>query len=311
MIRVFSKRFESALFKTKTIKFSVPRRVRKRLWMLMDERNHALYIQRDPHNNWTDDSDVACEVERELKKVYGVDRLEAFVEDDTRGPVSLQGFVERGYPSQVFDAVEVFCFVLDDQLAVAFQSEVNSVAGDEKFEWRLTDGQWYRIDSSFLREQVLNRALELTRASGFEGAYEEFREAQNDLLAGNHKGAIHNACKAFESTLKSLEQRSDGNASVLIRQLADCGVYDDLPEDFGKAFGSQVLMSLPFMRNRLAGHGQGHVVVDVPHSYSQLAVNLCGALLVFLISRHNEVMSPEPTPAAGIAAAPADDGIPF
>jgi HEPN domain-containing protein len=127
------------------------------------------------------------------------------------------------------------------------------------------------------------------KAEGYEGALDEFNEARNDLASGDFKGAIHNACKSFESCLKTILGQQSGSASTLIRGLFDTGFYSDLPEDVGRAFGEEVLMALPFIRNRLGGHGQGQEKREFSRTYAELAVHLAGSLIHFSISRALEV----------------------
>lgn len=44
-------------------------------------------------------------------------------------------------------------------------------------------------------------------------------------------------------------------------------------------------MTLPALRNKLGGHGQGTDIVEVPRSIAELAVYLAGAFIVFLAGR--------------------------
>lgn len=132
----------------------------------------------------------------------------------------------------------------------------------------------FEVDSQFLEAYVVARSYELLKAEGFEGALDELNQARNGLAADNVEGAIHNSCKSLESALKAIVRAEAGSASVLIRQLGDIGFYDGLPDDVARSFGEQVLMALPFMRNRLGGHGQGSVIVDEPRVYDELAVHL-------------------------------------
>ena len=57
----------------------------------------------------------------------------------------------------------------------------------------------------------------------------------------------------------------------------------------------QVLKALPFLRNKLGGHGQGAAVVDIPPAYGDLAVQIAAAFQNFLITKHLE-RSPAPVP---------------
>ena len=68
-------------------------------------------------------------------------------------------------------------------------------------------------------------------------------------------------------------------------------------------------MCLPFLRNRLAGHGQGEIVIEVPRGYAELAVHLCGSLIQFCVKRALELKA---TPAQRRPPTPeVDDDIPF
>lgn len=287
-IRIFSKRHERAIFERK-LGLSLARRLRKRLWSLLGRFDHTYWYQPDPSDNWRESTTVLAELPRELCHRYGEDQLIAFGDDEgTRVPVDLKGFVERGYPSHVFDVVELFYSQLPSERQLEFQRELNGILEEERSDWRLADGQFFKVDSQFLDVHVVARSYELLKAEGFEGALDELNQARNELAADNIKGAIHNACKSLESVLKAVSKVESGNASVLIRGLVEQGFYEGLPDDFARAFGDSVLMALPFMRNRLAGHGQGSMVVDVPRVYGELAIHLAATLLLFVIQRSTQ-----------------------
>ena len=86
------------------------------------------------------------------------------------------------------------------------------------------------------------------------------------------------------------------------------GYFDDLPESIRSGFAEQVMKTLPFMRNKLAGHGQGAEIVDVPVVYGELAMQLAAVLHNFLITKHLERKPPEPAHALATIV---DDDIPF
>ena len=76
----------------------------------------------------------------------------------------------------------------------------------------------------------------------------------------------------------------------------EVGYFDDLPDTIKNGFAEQVLKSLPFLRNKLAGHGQGAKVVDVPLVYGELAIQLAARFHNFLISKHIERHPPQEAP---------------
>ena len=67
--------------------------------------------------------------------------------------------------------------------------------------------------------------------------------------------------------------RQDGSARELLKDFVEKGYCDDIPEAVRAGFRDQVLLSLPVIRNKLAGHGQGEQVVEVPKTYAELAVH--------------------------------------
>ncbi len=292
-MRPFSKRHEEAIF-GKRLKVSISKRLRKRIWLILEDLNHSTWVRPDPADNWANQSSILAELPALLKRSYGVDKLEAFNDSDRRVKVDLKGFVEGAYPAQVLDVIELFNDELMDDLKGKFQQEINNIFEEEGCPWRLVDGQFFKVDSDFLCMQLATRSQELMKAEGFQGALDEFRDARNDMAAGDHKGAIHNACKSFESVLKTVLGHDTGNASALIRELADAGFYEDMPERFSGSFGDSVLMALPFIRNRLGGHGQGEEVVSVSKVYAELAVHLAGAFILFVIQKDLE-MKPRPS----------------
>jgi hypothetical protein len=254
---------------------------------LLEEYNP--YWETTDSTGWHSTTDLLREIDHSLKGIYGIDGLYVKDSTDQRLEVNLEDFFNRTYPSRSLDIVELFYAGISNEQKILFQRDFNSISEEEGCDWRLTDGQFFQVNSEFLALQVIARSYELMKAEGYEGALDEFNEARNDLASGDFKGAIQNACKSFESTLKIILERQTGNASNLIRGLFEAGIYSDLPEEVGRAFGDSVLMALPFLRNRLGGHGQGQEKLEFSRSYAELAVNLAGSFIHFSISRSLEL----------------------
>lgn len=282
MVRLFSKRHEEAIFEKK-LGLSLPRKLRQRIWFVLEQFNFSYHYNPDPMNSWTETTDVLTQIEAELCRRYGVEKLTALDDNDNKIDVELKGFIKGAYPAQVLDTIELFYHDIPEDGRFNFQKELNNILEEENSQWRLVDGQFFKMDSDFLSMKVIAEAFELLKAEGYEGALDEFKEAHNELLAGDHKGAVHKACNSFESVLKTLLGRESGNASLLIRELVNTDFYSDLPDNFGRSFGEQVFNSLPFLRNRLGAHGQGEEVVEVPKSYAELALHLAGSFILLVI----------------------------
>lgn len=313
--RIFTKRYEKAIFGRELV-FSLSKRVRRRIWMLLERWNNSYVHYPIPGNNWQEVTSVLEQLPAELCYRYGVDQLEAFAEgeDGKREATNLEGFVTRGYANQVFDVVELFREELPDDQKSDFERDLNNLLEEERVDWRMLGGHLIRIDSEFLELDLMAQTQNLLGVHGLEGPTAEFVNARNDLAAGDVKGAIHKACNSMESVLKSLLERSDGNASTLIRQLYDSGFYDGMPDEFARSFGEQVLMALPFLRNRLGGHGQGPTIVDVPDAYGQLAIHLSAAFSHFLVRQwfQQNPREPENEPeSAGPWEFLTEDDVPF
>jgi hypothetical protein len=300
-MRTFSLRHRQAIF-DRRLTVSLPVALRSKIWRLLQQYDHDVWIQSDPlDNNWRERSSAVVQVEIDLKNAYGDDELLAFASSDAdaRTPVDFKGFLLGAYPAQVLDAIEIFQSYLTDQddWNFEFQRAVNEAFEDEQCPWRLSDGQFFKVDSEFLAVQVLEKAQELMKNDGFHGPLDEFRQARGDLATSDHKGAIVNACNAFESTLKAVLYRDNGTARDLLMDFIDKGYCDDIPETVRPGLRDQVLQSLPFIRNKLGGHGQGNEVVNVPKPYAELAVHLAGSLIQFVIKRaSSSSCKPKPEP---------------
>ena len=307
-MRVFSNRYLKAIVEKK-LTVIIPGRLRNRLWMLMEANNRSYDIRRDPSDSWATSTDILTETAETLRLSYGQERLEARLSTGNRGPVeSLKAFFSGCYPSQVLDVVEAFYYHLSGfDTQPTFVQSVNEIFEDTSCAWRLDQGEFFAVDQSFMGMRLADTAEQSLKAKAFQGAHEEFREARQDLLAGDTKGCISNAQKAFESALKTVLAADKGNASALIRRFVDEGHANGLPAEFRSSFGEQVLMSLPTMGNRLGRHGQGASIVDVPAEYAQLTLEMAAAYLNFLV----KLRPTEPEPKAQPIAEITDDDIPF
>ena len=280
-MRVFSNRYYKAIVEKK-LTIVIPSRLRRRLWMLLEAENFGFVVRSD--SGWEQSTDALSETMSTLRLAYGEYKPEARLSSGNRGPVNtLKEFFEGCYASQVLDVVEAFWRPLSDSSQASFTQSVNEMFEDASCPWRLDDGEFFAVDQTFMGTRLAELAEQSLKQKAFHGAYEEFREAREDLLAGDTKGCISNAQKAFESALKTLLGTEKGNASVLIRQFIEQDHVKDLPTEFRKSFGDQVLMSIPTMGNRLGRHGQGENVVDVPPIYAQLTLEMAAAYLNFLV----------------------------
>lgn len=263
-------------------------------------------FQPDPNDRWMTTTCVIDQTEPALKRLLGQEDLRIKNKNDGKWESSdLRQFALSGYPSFMLDVIEVF----HSQIPGAgdrhnFQLSINDSMLAFGCPWRLSGGEFFRVDSEFL-QHVLEQSTDLLHAAGFEGALDEFRKARSDLEVGDTKDAIHKANNSFESTLKSI-LGAPGATSELCRKLGKDGYLDDLPSE-ARQVVINVLTGLSLLRNKLGGHGQGPGVIDVPRPYAELAVALAAAFNSFAVQKHLQRSPPRPQPKMTVV----DDEFPF
>lgn len=127
-----------------------------------------------------------------------------------------------------------------------------------------------RIDSNLLHAGVLKPTIViLSSDKTLAGAEQEILEAFKKFRTGDNKGAVADALKAFESTMKAILTKRkwmfspNDTASKLISACFDNGL---LPAYLNNHFaGLKVMLEsgVPTVRNKTSGHGQGTVVLPL------------------------------------------------
>ena len=262
---VYSIRHRRALTEGK-LEAKLDARLRGRLWRLIDHYNEEFEIQDRPgsFSTWTSDVDFVHDA---LLDVSGESKL-AF-NGETMG---VEEWVKVGPHVGVLDAVELFYAQVQTKRRPSLATEINRVLREEDASWRLLEGQFVPLDSVFVHEQIMASSHEALGSVGFEGAAHE-------LLAAQHAGS------SFESAMKAALDRDDYLAAKkLIDALGADGYFEGIPEKLRGQFVTEVLAGLPWMRNKLGGHGQGKDKQTVPEPYARLALGLAAVLNEFIVA---------------------------
>jgi hypothetical protein len=150
---------------------------------------------------------------------------------------------------------------------VHFQREVNEAMVTFECPWRLSDGRFFQIDANFLYEEIVQKGEDVLRERGFEGAHDEFHEAREDFSDGRTKDAILKAFKSFESTLKTVLGKHNGDVTELLRLFREAGFMYDIPEAQAKAvckkeLGIRFVHKLNILQRHEdeAGSGTTHII---------------------------------------------------
>ncbi len=194
----------------------------------------------------------------------------------------LETWVLYGPAYGLLDAIEGYARHIEASWG-SFCSELNSILGEEDSNWRLLDSEFVLLDSVFVHESIVAESQSTLHSVKFSGAAQEMMNAQNALIDGDGRAVVHNAGKSFESVMKAALDKDHLTAQQLIDALLEEGFFDGLPEDLRGGFAKQVVMALPWMRNRLGGHGQGREAQPVGEPYARLALGLAAVFNEFIV----------------------------
>ena len=267
--------------------------VRQRIWYVMEEC--AQHDDPNSFSNWTWDV-----LPVRLKKEHGWQDFRAYKSKSEYETLdNIKEFILRGMQRFVLDACELFYDLLLEgkgrTYSIAdpnqYQSKLNVIFEDANLPWRMLEGRILRADSKWLEAEIYAKATEFLTVQGFEGALNEFQQARSNLSSGDNKGAIHAANLALESTIKGILNIEQERPGALFRKLIDSGLVPDYHQGFLKAFEEHILRSVSMARNfeKGVGHGQGTNVSEPPKSLAELAVNLSGVFMLYLLKRYIEL----------------------
>ena len=212
----------------------------------------------------------------------------------------------------VFDIIEIASGYMEPAEKDALRQKVNQIFELHDCPWRMSDGEFFKLDADFVGARLAASAHDALAANQFAGAANEYAKARQYLGTGDVREAIFFAGHSFESVMTVLTKLEHANGDRLIKELGAQGFFDDLPESVRAGFMDQVFKALPFLRNKLGGYGQGKDVVAIPPAYRDLAIQIAAAFQNFLITKHLE-RSPGATRAGPrqARAVSLDDDIPF
>ncbi|QTL93337.1 STM4504/CBY_0614 family protein [Aeromonas jandaei] len=147
-----------------------------------------------------------------------------------------------------------------------------------------------RVDSQFVHSEVVKPTLTLLNADpAYAGALDEFMLAHEHYRHQNFKDAILNCGKSFESMLKAIHEKRGwtydkhkDTANKLILSCVEKGLFPSFQQDQLMQVGKILECGVPTIRNKTAGHGQGHEVTEVPEHLVSYMIHLTATNLLFL-----------------------------
>ncbi|MGS3181179.1 STM4504/CBY_0614 family protein [Aeromonas dhakensis] len=147
-----------------------------------------------------------------------------------------------------------------------------------------------RVDSQFIHSEVVKPVLTLLNADpAYAGALDEFMLAHEHYRHQNFKDAILNCGKSFESMLKAIHEKRGwaydkhkDTANKLILSCVEKGLFPSFQQDQLMQVRKILECGVPTIRNKTAGHGQGHEVIEVPEHLVSYMIHLTATNLLFL-----------------------------
>lgn len=263
-----------------------------RLARVMLDFCEPVTVQPNRYDDYTTESDALTIAINELNYEYDAKMVDLSISAMCSGTDETHALANV-YTPNLFDIIELQYDELSDDLEngkEGFRKEINCVFQEYDCPWHFTDGRLIKIDAKQFEQDLKQKSLELMEELKdadpvYQSAYEELRSALNFLGQGDYSEAVTNAGKSYESVLKVIcgSGLESSAANVLTKRVLADGKLS-LPGDIkDEAFQSNVLMSLPFIRNHAAAHGAGASECGLDEPLANLAVNLACALNTYLI----------------------------
>ncbi len=180
----------------------------------------------------------------------------------------------------------------DEQIDDAIE-ELNKRFKENGVGFQFIENEIIRIDSEFIHQEAVKPALKLLHTLGFEGAKDEFLQAFEHYRKGNNKEAINECLKAFESTMKTICIENKWNfppnatSNALIKLCLDKQLIPIFWEQNLTSLRSLMESTIATGRNKLAAHGQGKEIVEVPNHLVAYILHMTASTIVFLIEANN------------------------
>lgn len=235
-------------------------------------------------------SDDYLKLRYEINKYKGIQNI-SDIEDDR---IAINEWILNCSVVDFLQTIELFIRIKKNEISNGLNirltktiNDINDLFKLDKIGYEIVNEKIIRKDFEYLHEQVIKQTINLLYTNDFKGPLVEFQKALDHYIRKEYKDTIQEANNSFESTMKSVltklnvDFKPDGNADLLLDSLKEKGVI--------YSYTKPLFQGLPTIRNKQSGHGQGIDPKEVNQSYAELALNLAGTFIVFLITRYQEM----------------------
>ena len=167
--------------------------------------------------------------------------------------------------------------------------ELNQRFREHGVGYQYESGQIVRIDSEFIHLETVKPALQLLSKPIYNGAQKEFLKAHEHYRHQRYSEALVECLKAYESTLKIIldknkwEYSSNATADELTGRVMQSGLVPDFWQQHFKSLKNTLTSGVPTARNKVAGHGAGNEVREIPEYLVSYILHMTASTIVFLV----------------------------
>lgn len=231
----------------------------------------------------------------DLKQIYGYPIIKSFEDEESKEDKNLEEFLNRTQPPNVLDSVElIYGYIIDDKSKNQFVKELNELLKLWEKPLRFSDGEFFRLDSEFLKSEIIFRTVNLLKESAFEKANSDFLDAQRRLSSGDFDGCIIYANNALESLLMKMTNTENISQGSLKKSLLKSGIIPDYYGGFLEHF-DKLLQSVFTIANKASRHGKKDFPDErnmVTEPVANFCLNIVGTFISFIVERYLE-LNPE------------------
>ncbi|CAN5218741.1 hypothetical protein BH23BAC2_BH23BAC2_03420 [soil metagenome] len=167
--------------------------------------------------------------------------------------------------------------------------DLNTRFRENGFGFQFINSKIIRIDSLLLHNEIILPVLNLLNEKDYLNVNEEFLNAHEHYRFRRNKECLADCLKSFESTIKIICQKNNweykpgDTAKPLINILISKNFFSSYHESHLNALRLFLESSIPTIRNKTAGHGQGSNKIVVPDSLASYMLNITGSTIRLLV----------------------------
>jgi HEPN domain-containing protein len=239
-------------------------------------------------------------INKTLCREYGVFNLAGKHEE---GFQELSSFIlnEKDY-EKVLDAIELsFKYIenvirenknfINSQISVDdLIIELNQRFKEAGIGYQYESGEVLRVDCQLLHSEVVKPVLQILRENIYSPVNQEFLAAHEHYRHGKYEEACSEANKSLESLLKIVcthkewDFGSTDTSRKLITVVLNNGLLPDFMQNQLNVMQNLLESGVPTVRNKMAGHGQGAEIREMPEYIASYVIHLTATTILLIAS---------------------------